>query len=198
MHRCVANGVRADQFIKAIAWSKNRIVREALRGVFRRAGDVDALLAALPAVEDTALLRGRVEPLVDALPADEDGPYGQGYYLLVALGKRTPKTARAVFQRYLRNASTQRCHTVCLVLREVRVSWDKDLLHPLLVDKRTWGWTYALEPGKNEPRRPIRVCDEAAVTLSHNHPELKFIQAREHAYLDKQIAAIRAQLAKKQ
>jgi hypothetical protein len=84
-----------------------------------------------------------------------------------------------------------------LVLREVRVSWGKDLLHPILVDKRTWGWTYAVKPGKNEPRRPIRVCDEAAVTLSRNHAELKFIQSGEHADLDKQIAAIRAQLAKK-
>jgi hypothetical protein len=194
--RCVANGVRSEYFVKAVAWSKNMLIRDALTEMFRRAEHVESLLAALPAVEDKDLVRGRLEPLVAALPAEE-GPFGQGYHLLGALGQRTPQTARAVFERYLRDASAQRCHTVSLVLREVRPTWDADLLSPLLADTRTWGWTYAVEPGQNEPRRPIRVCDEAAVTLSRNHPELKFIRAGEHADLDKQIAAIRVQLAQK-
>jgi hypothetical protein len=197
MHRCVANGVRADEFIKSVAWSKDPAIRAALVGVFKRAEDVRDLLAALPAVEDTDLVRRRAAPLVAALPADEGGPYGDGFHLLVALGQRTPDTARAVFERYLKGASAQRCHTVCLVLREVKVAWDADLLGPLLADQRTWGWTYEVEPGKNEPRQPIRVCDEAAVTLSQNHAELKFTQAGEHADLDKQIAAPREQLARK-
>jgi hypothetical protein len=197
MRRCVANGLRADDFVKAVAWSKAASVRAALARVFKRADDVDALLAALPAVEDSETIRGRLEPLVATLPADEGGPYGQGFHLLVALGQRTPKTARAVFEHYLRDASAQRCHTVCLVLREVKPGWDADLLSPLLADTRTWGWTYAVEAGKNEPRRPIRVCDEAAVTLSRTHPELRFIQAGEQADLDKQITAIRVELAQR-
>jgi hypothetical protein len=44
---------------------------------------------------------------------------------------------------------------------------------------------------------PIRVCDEAAVTLSQSHPELTFTKAGEHADLDRQIAHIREQLARK-
>jgi hypothetical protein len=197
MLRCVANGVVANNFLNAVAWSKDPSVRASLVGVFKRAKDVSALLAALPAVEDKDLIRGRLEPEVAALPADEGGPYGQGFDLLVALGQRTPQTARAVFERYLKDASAQRCHTVCQVLRDVKLSWDTDLLSLLLTDTRTWGWTYAVEAGKNEPRLPIRVCDEAAVTLSQNHRELRFTQAGEHADLDKQIAAIRDQLAKK-
>jgi hypothetical protein len=197
MLRCVANGVVANNFLNAVAWSKDPSVRASLVGVFKRAKDVSALLAALPAVEDKDLIRGRLEPAVAALPADEGGPYGQGFDLLVALGQRTPQTARAVFERYLKDASAQRCHTVCQVLRDVKLSWDTDLLSLLLTDTRTWGWTYAVEAGKNEPRLPIRVCDEAAVTLSQNHRELRFTQAGEHADLDKQIAAIRNQLAKK-
>jgi hypothetical protein len=197
MRRCVANGVRADSFIKSVAWSQDPAVRAALVQVFKRAEDVDALLAALPAIEDRDLIRSRLEPLVAAQPAEERGPYGQGFRLLVALAQRTPDSARSVFERYLRDASAQRCHTVCLVLREVRVDWNAELLGPLLADTRTWGWTYAVEPSKNEPRQPIRVCDEAAVTLSQNHPELKFTQAGEHADLDRQIAAIREQLARK-
>jgi len=195
-HRCVTNGVRADDFIKAVAWSKAPAVQASLVRIFRRADDLDAVLASLSAVEDSELICRRLEPLIAAQPADEGGPYGHGYHLLVALGQRTPKAARAVFDRYLRGASPQRCHTVCLVLREVQPSWDVELLSPLLTDKRTWGWTYAVEVGKNEHRLPIRVCDEAAVTLNRNHPELKFTQAGEHADLDKQIAAIRKTLAR--
>jgi hypothetical protein len=197
MRRCVANGVRAKEFIKAVAWSRAPAIRQALEKVFKRAEDEDALLAALPAVEDRELLRARLEPLVAALPAEEEGPYGHGYHFLVALARRTPGTARAVFERYLRKASAQRCHTVSLLLRQVKAGWDTALLGPLLADKRTWGWTYAVDPSKNEPRRPIRVCDEAALTLSRNHPELKFTRAGEHADLDRQIAAIRARLAQK-
>jgi hypothetical protein len=195
--RCVANQVRSEDFINAVAWSKDQGVRAALVEVFRRAGSAEDLLAALPAVEDTALIRRRVEPMIDALPADEQGPYGDGYHLLLALAQRTPSTARVVFERYLRDASAQRCHTVCLVLRESKPEWDKALLGPLLMDRRTWGWTYAVKRGENEPRRPIRVCDEAALTLSLNHPVLKFTQVGEHADLDRQIAVIRAQLVEK-
>jgi hypothetical protein len=194
MGRQVANGVRADEFIKAVAWTKDSAVRAALARVFKRAEDVDALLAALPAIEDKEVIRGRLEPLVAALPAEERGPYGHGYHLLLALGQRTPETAKAVLGRYLRDASAQRCHTVCLVLREVKVGWDADVLGPLLTDTRTWGWTYAVVPDKNEPRRPIRVCDEAAVTLSLTRRDLHFTQAGEHAELDAQIAAIRERL----
>ncbi len=197
MQRCVANGVRADDFVKAVGWSKDPVVRGALTDVFKRAEDVDALLAALPAVEDKALIRSRLEAVVATLPADEGGPYGQGFHLLVALGQRNPETARAVFERYLRDARAQRCHTVCLVLRQLKPDWDADLLTTLLADTRTWGWTYAVKAGQNEPRLPIRVCDEAAVTLSQNHRQLKFTQAGEYSDLDKQITAIRVQLAQK-
>ena len=129
MRRCAANGVQADEFIKAVAWSKNRLIREALTGVFKRAENVDEMLAALPAIEDKDLIRGRLEPRVAALPADEDGPYGEGFHLLVALGQRTPKTARPVFERYLRDASAQRCHTVCLVLTAYADIGQAVLLH---------------------------------------------------------------------
>ena len=68
-------------------------------------------------------------------------------------------------------------------------------LTPLLSDKRTWGYEYAVEKGKNEPRLPIRVCDEAAITLSAIYPKLKFLHLGTHAALDAQIATLRAALA---
>jgi hypothetical protein len=195
--RCVANGLRATYFIKAVAWCKEPPVRDALVGVFKRAEDVESMLAALPAVEDRDLIRRRLEAALAALPADEEGPYGHGFYILRALLQRTPREARVAFERYLRDPTAQRCHTACLVLREVKMSWDADVLGSLLGDKRSCGWTYAVDPAKNEPRRPIRVCDEAAVTLSQNHPELSFTQAGEHADLDRQIAVMRERLARK-
>jgi hypothetical protein len=80
-----------------------------------------------------------------------------------------------------------------VVLRRAAVKWDLEVLGPILADTRTFGWNYAVHAGQNEPRLPIGVCDEAAVTLSHNHPEFKFEQVGEHADLVRQIAAIREQ-----
>jgi hypothetical protein len=145
--RYIANGVDAVDFIKAIAWSKNALIQKALVGVFKRAGDVDALLAALPAVEEKDLIRGRLESAIAALPAKEKGPYGHGYDLLVALGQKTPETAKSVFEKYLKNAGLLRCYTVCVALREVKLDGDVELLSPLLKDKRDWGYTYAVKPG---------------------------------------------------
>ncbi len=106
MHRCVANGVRAHEFIRSVAWCQDKAIQAALVRLFRRAEDNDSLLAALPAVDDRELIRKRVEPLLANLPADERGPYGSGYEFLASLGQRTPDTAKPVFQRYLKE--TQR------------------------------------------------------------------------------------------
>jgi hypothetical protein len=197
MRRCVANGVRAYDFIRSVGWCQDKAIQTALVRLFRRVEDVESLLAAIPAVDDRALIRKRVEPLVANLPADERGPYGSGYELLSALGQRTPDTAKPVFQAFLKDASAQRCHTMCLVLRRVELDFDTELLATLLDDKRTWGWTYAVEAGKNEPRAEIRVCDVSAVTLSHSHPEFKFVQHGTNKEHDAQISVIREQIGRK-
>lgn len=128
------------------------------------------------------------------LPAKEGGPYGDGYHLLIALAERTPDTAKTVFQKYLKDDGHQRHRTVCLALRQVKVSWDAEVLGPPLEDTRDGYMTYAVEPGKDEKRVTTRICDEAAAILTANHPELKFTLAGTHADLDKQIAVIREQL----
>ena len=198
IRRGIANGgVRSENFLKALTWSKSPAVRAAITRVFRRTNNSSTLKAALPGVDDVALIRRRLEPRIAVLPRhnDEDGPYGDGYNFLQALCKRTPGTTENVFLRYLRGARPERCYTACLVLREVQVAWATKLLAPLLSDKRTWGYNYAVEKGKNEPRLPIRVCDEAAITLCAIHPKLKFLQQGTHAALDAQIATLRAALA---
>jgi hypothetical protein len=196
-HRGLANGLQSDEFIKSVNWCREAAVRQALVRLFERAEDAGSLLAAVPAVEDRTLIRKRLEPLAANLSGDDNGPYGDGYELLMVLGQRTPETAKPIFQGYLKSASADRCHTMCVVLRRIEVDFDTELLTPLLTDKRDWGWKYDADIGDVSPRLEIRVCDEAAITLSHNHPEFKFVRRGTHADLDRQIAVIREQIAHK-
>jgi hypothetical protein len=198
IRQMVANGVRTDEFLKAVAWCEEPTVRAAVAGIFERAAQPCDVLAALPAITDAKVIRERLEPMVAKLPDGEGGPFGDGYYLLSALAARTPETAKAVFQKYLKDAGIQRCHTACKVFHGAKVAWDAEVLGPLLEDTRQVGkWSYAVDPEKNDPRLPIRICDEAAVALATHHPELKFTLAGTHADLDKQITVIREQLARK-
>jgi hypothetical protein len=194
--REVTNGVRAEEFIKALAWSDQPLIRREVLNIFKRTTDIKLLLGALPVVgtNETALVRSRLNEFIDRLPPDEPGPYGDGYNLLVALGENIGEQAKPTFVRYLENASLQRWRSMSQALRKTQRQWAVELLAPALVDKREFGWTYALVPGQNEPRRPIRVCDEAAETISLSRPDLPFTMAGEHADLDRQIAAMRARI----
>jgi hypothetical protein len=160
--------------------------------IFERTTDPQIILAALSGIDASGseLLRKRLNEMIDQLPADESGPYGQGYSLLVALGEKLGAEAKPTFIRYLQNASLQRWRSMAQVLRKTRSEWAVELLSPALADKREFGWTYALMPGQNEPRRPIRVCDEAAETIGLSRPDLPFKLAGEHEELDCQIATI--------
>lgn len=197
MDSYLTNGVRAEEFIKAVAWSDDPLIRRELLNIFKRTTDAQILLAALSGIDATGsgLARTRLNEMIDQLPADESGPFGQGYNLLVSLGgKLDLESSKATFVRYLQNASLQRWRTMAQVLRKTRSDWAVELLLPALADKRDFGWTYALTPGQNEPRRTIRVCDEAAETISLNRPDLPFKMAGEHEELDRQIAAILARV----
>jgi hypothetical protein len=83
---------------------------------------------------------------------------------------------------------------MAMALRKSRCEWAVDLLKPALEDRRDSGWTYALVAGQNEPRRQIRVCDEAAETISMCRRDLHFEMSGEHENLDRQIALIRQKI----
>jgi hypothetical protein len=192
MMLAVSNGVRAEDFVKAVAWSDVPAVKNEILNIFTRTTDNNVLLAALPGVysSETNLIRARTGDFIDRLPTEEMGPYGQGYNLLVAFGQKLGDRAKPTFIHYLQNASMQRWRTMAKVLQKTQPQWAVELLSPALTDKREFGWNYALVPGQNEPRRLIRVCDEVAETISLSRPELKFVMAGEHADLDRQIAAM--------
>jgi hypothetical protein len=197
MDRYLTNGVRAEEFVKAVAWSNDPGIRRELLSILKRTTHTQILLAALSGIDasEDDVARKRLNEMIDQLPADERGPYGEGYNLLVALGKRVGPAAKPTFVRYLENASLQRWRSMAQVLRQTQSEWAVELLAPALMDKREFGWTYALAPGNDEPRRPIRVCDEAAETISLSRPDLPFRMEGEHENLDRQIAVIRARIA---
>ena len=198
MQREVKNGVRTDEFIKAVAWSHEPAVQAELRRIFQSTSDPDILRATVLAMdpENATAFRQRLEEFISNLPKTEGGPFGEGYELLVTLGQQFGTEARPAFERYLQNASLQRRRSMCRVLAKVRGEWSIDLLAPLLLDTRpAEGWTYAVVRGQNEPRLPIRICDEAAETISQNFPKLAFEMEGEHAHLDKQIERMQNQIA---
>ena len=186
------NGVRTENFIKAVAWSPAPAVRHAILDVFYRTTDVSLLLAALPALDSsqTNLIQTRLANFIDRAPADGQGPYGNDYHLLVALGNTLGETAKPIFVHYLEDGSLQHRHSMAKVLQTTQRQWAVELLAPALTDKRECGEEYALIPGQNEPRRQIRICDEAAETISLSRPALKFKMAGEHSDLDRQILEI--------
>lgn len=196
MDSYLTNGVRVDDFVKAAAWSDEPATRREILNIFKRTTDMEILLAALPGIDANGreLARQRIDAMIDKLPAEEQGPYGDGYNLLVALGEKLGAEAKPTFIRYLQNASLQRWRSMAQVLRTTRKEWAVELLSPALADKREFGWNYALIPGQNEPRRNIRVCDEAAETISLSRPDLPFKMEGEHENLDRQISGMIARL----
>jgi hypothetical protein len=191
IRRCVADGVRSEDFIRSISWCKAPAIRARLMQIFRRSNDLDIMLAALAGVDDNRLIHDRLDTLFRSLPATEDTPVGEGFRLLRAFGSRPPSIAKTFYENYLRGASPQRCQTVCLLLREVRPVWSNKILIPLLSDKRCLDdQTNPADPGGEELDAAIRVCDMAAAVLVEQRPVLRFVITGGHKDRDKQIAAI--------
>src|SRR5262249_8232852 len=160
-----ANGVRIEDFIKAIGWCKEPGMRRALAALFQRAEDATTLVEILPAIDDKELIRKRLETLIENLPRTGDRTYSGDCRLLVATGQYSPATASSVFQRFARCANPAQCHMLCIAVEELKPKWDKEILRLLLDDKRETGWCYSVAPGRDDSL-PSRVCDEAADSLA--------------------------------
>ena len=76
-HREVANGVRTDDFVKAVSWC-SRPIHKAIRDIFLKTTDIDILLAALPGIEekDRTLIRDRLPGLPGRCPGGGGRPTG--------------------------------------------------------------------------------------------------------------------------
>jgi len=188
--RLLENGVRSENFVRAVSWSKVPRIRSGVNAVFVRAGNLADLLAALPAVEDKALIRSRLDTELDASPIDDSSAttFTNDNRLLQAVLQISPGVARDVFEYYLKNPTVVRCWVVCATLMGETVSWDVDVLRPMLTDTRPFCGRRVVLPAH---QLPGRICDEAATALSLNHAEVKFAFAGDYADADRQIVAIR-------
>jgi hypothetical protein len=199
MRRCVKNGVRADEFIRAVAWCKQREVREAIQAIFRRTDDIDILLASLPAMgkTDNKLVAERLQVLIDAASKYDHWPYGDAYNLLLAYGERFGNEAPPVFARFLTHASIEQCEAVVNALYKFKEPWSVKILSRLLLDKREMTRsTYRVHPHEEDsPTNFVRVCDNAAEAIHFLRPELTFQLVGDRADLDRQIDAMKKKLA---
>ena len=174
------------------------VLRDLLLFKSRRFVDFARALPGIPPNHDDLVLE-RLSMFIDRLPRVVSGPYGDGYNVLVALAQRYGDRARPAFNRYVEDGAVQRGLTMCYVLREIRSEWSEELLSAFLADTRDVdGWTYAVDPDQDGPRRPIRICDEAAATIAASHPDLTFEMWGNHANLDLQIRSMQKALGHKQ
>ena len=198
MQRELENKVGTVDFLKAVAWCRQPVVLKEVQSVFERTTDAEIALATAEAMNLSRpdLVLKRLPDFVSEQPKEESGPFGDGYNLLIKLGELSITNAKPTFLAYMETDTLQRRRTMCHVLRKTRGEWSVELLSSFLNDTRSAnGWTYPVTPGQNEPRREIRICDEAAETIAGNFPKLAFKMEGEHANLDKQIERMRNQIA---
>jgi hypothetical protein len=178
-------------FVQAVSWSPTPRIRAAIRSLFRRTTDVDVLRAALPGLNpsrDWPLVGQRLRNLLLSLPPDSSG---DDYLILTALHDFGGEKARPLFRAYLeggrRTGYAQRCFSLCEVLKEASVSWDREMLLPLLRDRRVAdGYSHPIKAGSNESV-PMRVCDEAAEALCAHRKDITFTMTGTTRDLDRQI-----------
>jgi hypothetical protein len=195
MKQTVANGVRADDFIAAVSWSDRPEIRAALARLTDRTDDPEVFVTSLPQdVAVPAATTARLIKMLDDLPQDDPGPYGKTYKLLLVLASQPLDKAKPEFERLSRGGLMQR-RSVCMALREKHPAFAIEVLTPLLTDTQSCnGWTHPEVGGQNQPRHPIRVCDEAAVAISTSDPSLSFQMLGTPETKDAHIAKMREAL----
>lgn len=195
--RELANDVRTADFIQAVVWCREPEIRASLLSLFRRTSDQDLLLAALPGLDPArhwSLVARRFQTVLRRQPYSEEGWYGVGQDVLIALRAFGGDKARPLYRAYLNKASVQRSLSVCEALRETGGSWDREFLWPMLSDKRPNGYTHPVQPNTEEPRAPVRLCDVAAEIISRHRKEVSFTLVGTTEELDRQIRTMQRQL----
>src|SRR5256885_16761103 len=66
-----------------------------------------------------------------------------------------------------------------------RSRWAVELLTPLLSDKtKACEEMYSVRPNSYKPRLPLRICDEAALTIAEHRKDISFKLEGSHKDLD--------------
>jgi hypothetical protein len=183
-----------DRLLRAVTFTDRKEVKSELLDIFRRTVHSDCALAVLPAIprERNTEILAKMKLFLKAVPAVEEHWHGDGYALLNAIGERFPDHAANVLAAYVKDGSAQRRTTLCHVLRE---KWGAKLaermLTPYLHDRdEAYKESYSLRPVRYNPRLPLRICDEAALTIAQHNKAVSFKLAGTHSELDRQIQEI--------
>ncbi len=202
--REVRNKVRSNELIRAVSWSNDPLVRAALRSIFKRTNDSQIFIEVMDKCEQEGpeAINARIEELLKGLPDSEYGPMLDGYALLTVAIKLKGYKARPLLQDYLRVCTMQRFWTACLVVRDTKSSWAKDILLSMLSEKTEGRLPYAaMRYSKDRDSLALesiyRVCDLAALVLSQIDNEIRFELIGSRDNLDRQIDIIITQFSKR-
>jgi hypothetical protein len=189
--------VESDAIVAAVAWSSRPKLHARSLEIFRKTTIARTLLAALPAVgkEQDELIFQRIEEQLDA-PPDDPGPDRYRSYLLMALAKRLPERAEAVFQDYLQAGTTDCCWEVMNALQATsgNETLATRLLLRLLNDRRLACPVDFLDPEEKKLRQGMRVCDMAAKTIAGQSQTLTFVLDGSLKERDRQINVMRQRI----
>lgn len=207
-------GVCADEFVHAAAWCRELAVREAVRDIFHRTGDVRIFAAATEAFEPSEgkIIAAKADEILRGLNAAER-EQGAVEFVLGVTAERAGADAVPLFRKTIDKATPSELGSIAKALQEAKGNWPLPLLKPMLDDVRKTERVYYVRdesvpvspaplvappaPSLNEDdgyqKIPVRVCDAAAETLSKllKSERGKFPAKHDRASLDQFIARLK-------
>lgn len=186
MFRSVSNGVVADDFLHALVWSEEPAIKTSIWEIFERTDNANVFAVCVKALDanqpDVAIKR--VQEFFAKNGKFDDGPYADGYRILVHLGQKFGADAKPAFEAYLRGATVEQRYSMTQVLQKTQGQWSVELLAPMLTDNE-------------HAERSDAICYEAAQTIALNFPKLSFKMVDDKKEMDAQIAVMREKIAER-
>jgi hypothetical protein len=199
LERYDRNGVPESTLIKAVAWSREPRVVEALRAIARGSDDERIVASAAPAMvgaADAAFLGKLRRLLAKANPGYTYPSVGPGG-LLEAVAVVYPDEAEEVFGEYLTAGGKESAINLLGFLRSNRADLAPSLLAPLLDDTSESGQrTESKAKFKGVTwKLPVRICDRAYVVISRALGDRTASISGTLAEMDERIAELKRRLA---
>ncbi len=196
---CTARSSGAS-FVEASAFSDHPQIKTLLRQMFERATNPHFIVASMKSVSrnDHEFMVQRMKRLIEDQTRGNADPKGHCYKLLVGLCQYAEPEAKEVFRQYLGDRTVQHCRLACLALRKVQselakeIEWTKELITPLLDDRREAPWDSDPQSYAGRGSEPMRICDEAAETIASGDKRHRFNTLDTTSARDARIADIKS------
>lgn len=194
--RELANGVRTDEFVKAVSWCPDPLIQKEMADIVMRTGDPDVMAAAVRGIppSEHKRLTPSIQKRLHAESPSKSAWHYESYLILKALAHYWGEEALSIFEEYLLQKDPIHLYTVCAALRSDGTEWNRSLLLPLLADKRPIpDLGHWITPKGGGRQILTRVCDAAAQALTTGHSDMDFDMDQPTPLLDRQIAVIQRQ-----